>query len=122
MTHTIRRKGRTGQERRAEARVLSQVSSKVLRCFQGEERPAEMLRCFDSGPALQTVALPYRISMSPADNMKDQKFMVVRWHMSTFELSSWNSDYVTYKKKFKSPFASKLRPWRLLLFSSADIL
>jgi hypothetical protein len=71
MTHTIRRKGRTGQERRAEARVLSQVSSKVLRCFQGEGRPVEMLRCFDSGSALQTVALPYRISMSPADNMKD---------------------------------------------------
>jgi hypothetical protein len=57
-----------------------------------------MLRCFDSGSALQTVALPYRISMSSADNMKDQKFMVIKWHMSAFELSSWNSDYVTYKR------------------------
>jgi hypothetical protein len=122
MAHTIRRKGWTGQERRAEARVLSQVSSKVLGCFQGGERTAEILRCFDSGSALQTVAFPYRISMSPADNMKDQKFIVVRWRMSAFRLSSWDSDYVTYKKKFKSPFASKLRPWRLLLFSIADTL
>jgi hypothetical protein len=54
--------------------------------------------------------------------MKDRKFIVVRWRMSAFRLSSWDSDYVTYKKKFKSPFASKLRPWRLLLFSIADTL
>jgi hypothetical protein len=101
MVQTIMRKGRTGQERCAEARVLSQVSSKVLRCFQVEERPAEILRCFDSGSALQTVAFPYRISISPADSMKDQKFIVVRWRMSAFGLSSWSSDYVTYNKEIQ---------------------
>jgi hypothetical protein len=70
---------------------MSQVSSKVLRCSKA--RRSSRTNCgFDIGSALQMAALLYSIFMIPADNMKDEELVVVRWHMSAFGLSSWGAD------------------------------